>query len=67
MAGAIGTVTASMATLYNENSRALISNNFDFTLIKFEAPAELDGLGMTISKRGKKIPKMALFVGPREN
>lgn len=38
-----------MATLYNENSAALINGNFDFSLVKVEVPPEFNALGSTIS------------------
>lgn len=47
----IGRITASLTTLYNENSVALINNNFDFTLVKLEAPPEFSRLGSTISRK----------------
>ncbi|KAF8850687.1 hypothetical protein BDZ45DRAFT_185766 [Acephala macrosclerotiorum] len=53
MAGAIGRVTAALATVHNENSAALANFNFDFTLIKREAPVEYSAVGATISRKRK--------------
>jgi hypothetical protein len=53
MAGPIGRITAAMAAVHNENSAALASLNFDFTLVKLEAPVEYTALGATISRKRK--------------
>jgi hypothetical protein len=42
-----------MVTAQNENSLALANLNFDFTLVKLEAPVEFMGLGTTISTKRK--------------
>ena len=49
----LGRVTAALATVHNENSASLANLNFDFTLVKLEAPAEYNGLGATISRKRK--------------
>ncbi|KAE8447571.1 hypothetical protein EG329_010701 [Mollisiaceae sp. DMI_Dod_QoI] len=53
MAGPIGRITAALSTFHNENSASLANLNFDFTLVKFEAPAEYERVGTTISRRRK--------------
>jgi hypothetical protein len=53
MAGTIGRITTALATVHNENSAALATLNFDFTLVKLEAPVEYSGLGATISRKRK--------------
>lgn len=53
MSGPVGRIAASFATARNENSVSLANLNFDFTLVKFEAPKEFAGLGNTISRRRK--------------
>ncbi|KAF8851387.1 hypothetical protein BDZ45DRAFT_679169 [Acephala macrosclerotiorum] len=54
IANPIGKFTAALVTAQNSNSLSLANLNFDFTLVKLEAPAEFEGLGMTISKQRKK-------------
>ncbi|KAE9373081.1 hypothetical protein N431DRAFT_544236 [Stipitochalara longipes BDJ] len=44
---------AALATMHSENSVALANLNFDFTLVKLEAPIEYSGLGQTISLKRK--------------
>jgi hypothetical protein len=53
MAGSIGKMTACLASVQNENTLALANLNFDFSLVKLEAPVEYTGLGQTISKKRK--------------
>ena len=53
MAGQIGRVTGSVATIHNEISPALATANFDFTVIKLEVPSEFNALGATISRKRK--------------
>jgi hypothetical protein len=53
MASPISKVTAALSAVHNENSVALANLNFDFTLVKLEAPAEYQGLGQTISPKRK--------------
>jgi hypothetical protein len=53
MTSSIGKFTAAVAAVQNENSLSLANLNFDFTLIKLDAPTEFKGLGMTISKERK--------------
>ncbi|KAM3072718.1 hypothetical protein ACMFMF_007051 [Clarireedia jacksonii] len=53
MAGSIGRITAALGTVHNENTASLATLNFDFTLIKLEAPVEYTGLGQAISKTRK--------------
>jgi hypothetical protein len=55
MAGSMGIskLSASLTAVNNENTAALMSNNFDFTLIKLEAPAEFKGVGSVISHKRK--------------
>src|SRR6266516_2006171 len=50
---AIGRVTAALASVHNENSVSLANLNFDFTLVKVEAPPEFQGVGTTISHQRK--------------
>lgn len=45
----IGRIAGSAITAHNENSVALASLNFDFSLIKFEAPKEFHQLGSALS------------------
>lgn len=47
----ISRLTPSLATLHNENTLALASINFDFSIIKLPAPKEFDGLGAALSFR----------------
>jgi hypothetical protein len=49
MAGTIGRITAALSSIHNENSLSLANLNFDFTLVKLEAPVEYQPLGTTIS------------------
>jgi hypothetical protein len=49
----LGRVTGSLATVYNENSAALVTANIDFTLLKVTAPVEFSALGATISRKRK--------------
>ncbi|PQE09762.1 hypothetical protein CJF32_00011256 [Rutstroemia sp. NJR-2017a WRK4] len=53
MAGSIGRITGALGTVHNENTASLATLNFDFTLVKLEAPAEYTGLGQAISKSRK--------------
>jgi hypothetical protein len=53
MAGTLGKLNAAMASVQNEASASLATLNFDFTLIKLEAPVEFHGLGSTISRKRK--------------
>lgn len=53
MSSAIGRVTAALGTVRNENAVSLANLNFDFTLIKMEAPPEFRGVGSTISEHRK--------------
>jgi hypothetical protein len=53
MAGTIGRITTALATVHNENSAALANLNFDFTLVRLDAPGEFKALGATISKKRK--------------
>ncbi|PQE07534.1 hypothetical protein CJF30_00007275 [Rutstroemia sp. NJR-2017a BBW] len=53
MAGSIGRITGALGTVHNENTASLATLNFDFTLVKLEAPAEYTGLGQAISKTRK--------------
>jgi hypothetical protein len=54
MAGTLGKLNAAMASVQNEASASLATLNFDFTLIKLEAPVEFHGLGSTISRKRKE-------------
>jgi hypothetical protein len=47
-------VTAALFSGTNEVNIAGASINFDFTLIKYEAPKEYHGLGQTLSARRKQ-------------
>ena len=40
MAGTIGRITAAVTSVHNENAASLANLNFDFTLVKLEAPPE---------------------------
>jgi hypothetical protein len=53
LSAAVGRVTASVATVHNENSLSLANLNFDFTLVKLAPPKEYDGLGASISAKRK--------------
>jgi hypothetical protein len=53
MAGPIGRITAALSTFHNENSISLANLNFDFTLVKLEAPVEYRRVGTTISPKRK--------------
>jgi hypothetical protein len=53
MVGGIGKMTAVLAAVHNENTLALANLNFDFSLVKLEAPIEFTSLGQTISKKRK--------------
>lgn len=61
MAGAIGRITAAAAAAYNENQVSLINLNFDFTLLKFEAPKEFGGLGSMMSLKRKTNAESGAF------
>ncbi|KAH8597426.1 hypothetical protein B0O99DRAFT_507860 [Bisporella sp. PMI_857] len=49
----LGRLTAAVASIHNENAVSLANLNFDFTLVKLEAPPEYNILGQTISRRRK--------------
>ena len=51
--GAIGRATAALASVTNENSVSLANLNFDFSIVKLEAPHEFSGIGSTISEKRK--------------
>lgn len=53
LGAAVGRITATAATLYNENSVSLANINFDFTLVRLTPPKEFDGLGVSISGKRK--------------
>lgn len=53
MAGTIGKIAAALTSVTNENSLALASLNFDFALVKVEAPKEFSDLGALISQKRK--------------
>lgn len=53
MAGAISKLTAALASVTNENTLALANLNFDFALIKVEAPKEYNDVGSLISQKRK--------------
>ncbi|KAL8887638.1 MAG: hypothetical protein Q9215_004826 [Flavoplaca cf. flavocitrina] len=61
MAGAIGRITAAAAAAYNENQVSLINLNFDFTLLKLEAPKEFGGLGSIMSLKRKTNAESGAF------
>jgi hypothetical protein len=46
-------ITTAVVAAKNENVLALANLNFDFSLVKLEAPIEFRGLGNTIAKRRK--------------
>jgi len=46
----LGRLTNSFFSATNENTLALANFNFDFALIKFEAPQEFHGLGTSLSR-----------------
>ncbi|MCJ1381143.1 hypothetical protein MMC17_004252 [Xylographa soralifera] len=49
----LGQLTAALISGSQETSLALASLNFDFSLVKVEAPIEYQGFGMALSKRRK--------------
>ena len=51
MAAAIGSVATSLLSAINENTLALSSLKFDFSLIKVEAPAEFKEIGSCLSNQ----------------
>ncbi|KAH8670391.1 hypothetical protein BGZ60DRAFT_407344 [Tricladium varicosporioides] len=53
MAGSISKLTASWASITNENTLALANINFDFALVKVNAPKEYGELGALISQKRK--------------
>ena len=61
MAGAIRRITAAAAAAYNENQISLINLNFDFTLMKLEAPKEFGGLGSIMSLKRKTNAESGAF------
>lgn len=48
---AIGKIVPSLVSATNENTFALANFNFDFALLKVEAPQEYQGLRTALSKR----------------
>ncbi|ORY14331.1 hypothetical protein BCR34DRAFT_646751 [Clohesyomyces aquaticus] len=48
-----GRLTAAVLGAAQENTLALANINFDFAIMKFDAPAEYKGLGESLSKRRK--------------
>ena len=50
MAG-LGRITANLFQAANDNTLALASLKFDFSLMKVEAPMEFSGLGAALSTR----------------
>ncbi|KAL8993597.1 MAG: hypothetical protein Q9169_006222, partial [Polycauliona sp. 2 TL-2023] len=61
MAGTIGRVMAAAVAAVNENQVSLINMNFDFTLMKFEAPKEFRGLGSMLSSKRKTSAESGTF------
>ena len=51
MNGLFQRATAALGAVHNELSPSLATLNFDFTLVKLEAPPEYHGVGTTISER----------------
>ncbi|KAH8809362.1 hypothetical protein F5884DRAFT_901460 [Xylogone sp. PMI_703] len=51
MAGAVGKVQAALAVATQETTLALANLNFDFSLVKVEAPVEFHGLGSALSTK----------------
>ncbi|KAH9210507.1 hypothetical protein DL95DRAFT_370861 [Leptodontidium sp. 2 PMI_412] len=49
MSSIVGKLTAAMAAVQNENQLSLANLNFDFTLVRYEAPKEFSGVGAIIS------------------
>ncbi|KAH7400316.1 hypothetical protein BKA64DRAFT_479286 [Cadophora sp. MPI-SDFR-AT-0126] len=49
MSSIVGKLTAAVAAVQNENQLSLANLNFDFTLVKYEAPKEFGGVGAIIS------------------
>ena len=47
----ISRFTASLASGHNENTVALANINFDFSLIRVEAPTEYQALGASLSNK----------------
>ena len=50
----IGKLTASIFSATNENTLALANLNFDFSLVKFDAPPEFNGLGAALTTTRRK-------------
>jgi hypothetical protein len=50
----IGKLTASILSATNENTLALANLNFDFSLVKFDAPPEFNGLGAALTTTRRK-------------
>jgi len=51
MSGIISRATSALAAVHNEFSPSLATLNFDFTLVKLDAPPEYHEVGKTISER----------------
>ncbi|KAH7327499.1 hypothetical protein BKA65DRAFT_68138 [Rhexocercosporidium sp. MPI-PUGE-AT-0058] len=49
MSSIVGKLTAAVAAVQNENQLSLANLNFDFTLVRYEAPKEFSGVGAIIS------------------
>lgn len=54
MASSFGRLQASLAAATNEVTVAAANINFDFTLVKYEAPAEFQPLGQVLAKTRKQ-------------
>jgi hypothetical protein len=50
----VGKLTASILSATNENTLALANLNFDFALVKFDAPPEFNGLGAALTTTRRK-------------
>ena len=50
----IGRLTASILSARNENTLALANLNFDFSLVKFDAPPEFNALGAALTTKRRK-------------
>lgn len=58
---AIGRLQAALAALTNEVTITAAQINFDFSLVRTEAPKEYRSLGETFPRRGRMKPKPARF------
>ena len=63
----IGRFAIAGASMNQESTLALASINFDFSMIKFEAPLEYQGLGTVLSaKRKRKVELGSIHITARK-